>query len=123
MIVGEIDANFEARVTLSLIHKERSLDLQFLVDSGFNGYLAVPQSAVNQLSLPLATVQRGATADGRVSYFDTVDVGVIWDDQTKVIRAQVLDEPLIGTRMLRGHDLQARWEVGGNFRLSLIPPE
>lgn len=123
MIVGEIDANFEARVTLSLIHEERSLDLVFLVDSGFNGYLAVPQSVVSQLSLPLATVQRGATADGRVSYFDTVDVDVIWDDQPKVIRAQVLDEPLIGTRMLRGHDLEARWEVGGNFRLSLIPPE
>ena len=123
MIVGEIDANLEARVTLSLIHKERRLDVLFLVDSGFNGDLAVPQSVVKQLSLPLATVQRGATADGRVSYFDTVDVSVIWDDQPKAIRAQVLDEPLIGTRLLRGHDLQARWEVGGRVRLSLIPPD
>ena len=123
MIVGEIDANLEARVTLSLIHKERRLDVLCLVDSGFNGDLAVPQSVVKQLSLPLATVQRGATADGRVSYFDTVDVSVIWDDQPKAIRAQVLDEPLIGTRLLRGHDLQARWEVGGRVRLSLIPPE
>ncbi len=42
MIVGEIDANLEARVTLSLIHRECSLDVLFLVDSGFNGYLAVP---------------------------------------------------------------------------------
>ncbi len=47
---------------------------------------------------------------------------VIWDDQPKFIRAQVLDEPLIATRMLSGHDLQARWEVGGKLRLSLIPP-
>ena len=122
MIVGEIDANLEAKVTLSLIHKERSLEVLFLVDSGFNGYLAVPQSVVAQLDLPLATVQRGATADGRVSYFDTVDVCVIWNDQPKFIRAQVLDEPLIGTRMLSGHDMQVRWEVGGIFRLSLIPP-
>ncbi len=123
MIVGEIDANLEARVTLSLIHKARSLDVLFLVDSGFNGYLAIPQSLVSQLDLPLATVQRGTTADGRVSYFDTVDVCVIWDEQSKLIRAQVLDEPLIGTRMLCGHDMQVRWEVGGNFRLSLIPPD
>ena len=50
------------------------------------------------------------------------DVCVIWDDQPKFIRAQVLDEPLMGTRMLSGHDLQACWEVGGQFRLSLIPP-
>ncbi len=122
-IVGGIAANLEARVTLSLSHQERRLDVLFLVDSGFNGYLAVPQSVVRQLSPPLATVQRGTTADGRVNYFDTVDVCVIWDDQPKVIRAQVLDEPLIGTRMLSGHDMQVRWEVGGNFRLSLIPPE
>ncbi len=74
MIVGDIDANPEARVTLSLIHKERSLDVWFLVDSGCNGYLAVPQSVVSQLSLSRATVQRGTTADGRVSDFDTVDV-------------------------------------------------
>ncbi len=63
MIAGEIDANLEARVKLSHIHKERSLDVLFLVDSGFSGYLAVPQSVVSQLSLPLATVQRGTTAD------------------------------------------------------------
>ncbi len=122
MIVGEIDVNLEARVTLSLIHNEQHLDVLFLVDSGFNGYLAVPQSIVSQLNLPLATVQRGMTADGRVSYFDTVEVCVMWDDQLRFLRAQVLDEPLIGTRMLSGHDLQARWEVGGQFRLSLIPP-
>ena len=123
MIVGEIDANLEARVTLSLVHKERSLNVLFLVDSGFNGFLAVPQSVVSQLSLPLATVQKGVTADGRVSYFDTVDVCVIWGDRPKNIRAQVLDEPLIGTRLLSGHDMQARWEGGGEFRLSLISPE
>ena len=121
MIVGEIDANLEARVTLSLVHKERSLDVLFLVDSGFNGYLAVPQTVVNQLGLPLAMVQRGTTADGRVSFFDTVEVCVIWDDRPKIIRAQVLEEPLIGTRLLSGHDMQVRWEVGGDFRLSLIP--
>ncbi len=123
MILGEIDANLEARVTLSLVHKERILDVLFLVDSGFNGFLAVPQSVVSQLSLPLATVQRGTTADGRVSFFDTVEVCVIWDGRPKIIRAQVLDEPLIGTRLLSGHDMQARWEVGGDFRLSLIPSE
>ncbi len=51
MIVGEIDANLEARVTLSLIHGECRLDVLFLVDSGFNGYLAVPQSIVGELTL------------------------------------------------------------------------
>ncbi len=32
MIVGEIDANLEARITLSLIHKERNLDVLCLMN-------------------------------------------------------------------------------------------
>jgi clan AA aspartic protease len=120
MIVGRVDENIEARVTLSLLNRGAKEDISFLVDSGFNGYLAIPESVVRQLNLPLATVQRGATADGRVSYFDTVDVCVIWDGNPTNVRAQVLDEPLIGTRMLRGFDMQVRWEVGGVIQLTPV---
>ena len=120
MIVGRIDGNIEARVTLSILHRGTKEDISFLVDSGFNGHLAIPESVVRQLNLPLATVQRGATADGRVSYFDTVDVCVIWDGKPTNVRAQVLDEPLIGTRMMRGFDMQVRWEVGGEIQLTPV---
>ncbi len=120
MIVGQVDGNIEARVTLSILSRGTKEDLSFLVDSGFNGYLAIPEAVVRQLNLPLATVQRGATADGRVSYFDTVDVCVIWDGKPTNVRAQVLDERLIGTRMLRGFDMQVRWEAGGEIQLTPV---
>ena len=120
MIVGRVDGNIEARVTLSILNRGSKEDLLFLVDSGFNGYLAIPEAVVRQLNLPLATVQRGATADGRVSYFDTVDVCVVWDDKPTNVRAQVLDEPLIGTRMLRGFDMQVRWKAGGEIQLTPV---
>ena len=120
MIVGRIDGNIEARVTLSILSRGTDEEISFLVDSGFNGYLAIPESVARQLHLPLATVERGVTADRRVSYYDTVDVCVIWDGKPTNVRAQVLDEPLIGTRMLRGFDMRVRWVVGGEIQLTPV---
>ena len=65
MIEGEVDGSLDARVELLLLHDDQQLRVSFLVDSGFNGYLAVSEAVVRQLNLPLATVQRGSTADGR----------------------------------------------------------
>lgn len=121
MIEGEVDGSLEAKVELLLFHDDKQLRVSFLVDSGFNGYLAIPEAVVRQLNLPLATVQSGSTADGRRGYFDTVDLSFVWMDRVKRIRAQVLEEPLLGTRLLFGHDMQVRWEIGGEFRLTPIP--
>lgn len=122
MILGHIDENWQALVPLVVLHKAKTETIEFLVDTSFTGFLAITPSLVQTLGLSVIDIQRGMTADGRVSFFDVVDVCVIWHDRPKIIRAQVLDEPFIGTRLLSGHDLQVRWEVGGEFRLSLIPP-
>jgi hypothetical protein len=68
----------------------------------------------------LGAVQRGITADGRTGFFDTVEVQVIWHGRPLVLRAQVLDETLLGTRLLNGNEFVVNWEVGGEVRLSEI---
>ena len=45
MITGRIDENLEARVKLQLVCEDNTVDVEFLVDTGFNGYLAVPPSS------------------------------------------------------------------------------
>jgi hypothetical protein len=54
-------------------------------------------------------------ADGRASYFDTVEITVLWHDEALTVQAQTLDEPLIGTRILRGCRIQADWVRVGTF--------
>lgn len=117
MITGRIDENLEARIVLPVVVGDTTTDVELLLDTGFSGFLAVSALLVQQCDLPLRTVQRGLTADGRVTFFDTVDVRVIWNRKTRLIRAQVLDEALIGTRLLAGHSLQADWITGGEVRL------
>jgi clan AA aspartic protease len=118
MITGRIDKNLEARVELSVVGENENEVVEFIIDTGFNGYLAVPPSLLTRFDLQLGAVQRGMTADGRVGFFDTVELKVIWHDRLLTLRAQVLDEPLIGTRLLAGNELYAQWSAGGEFRLS-----
>lgn len=118
MIQGRIDENYEARVTLEILAGQGlQHSVEFLVDTGFNGFLALPMSLVKSLDLRLGGVQRGQTADGRLGFFDTVLAEFLWHGQPLQVHAQVLDEPLIGTRLLRGHEVHATWVPGGGFSL------
>jgi clan AA aspartic protease len=103
MIRGHIDEDLQAIVPLDVLHKTKTETIEFLVDTGFTGFLALPPPLVRKLGLSVIDIQRGMTADGRVGYFETVDVCILWHDQPKVLRAPVLDEPLIGTRLLKSH--------------------
>ena len=53
--------------------------------------------------------------DGRESFFDTVEITVLWHDEARTVQAQILDEALIGTRILRGSRIQADWVRDGTF--------
>ena len=121
MIEGLIDQNLEAWVRLCVHHAGKTHEIDCLMDTGFNGYLAVSESIVRSLDLDLKDIQKGITADGRSSYFNTVDLQVTWHGRTTVVRAQVLDEPLLGTRMLRGSELRAVWKSGNLVTINECP--
>ncbi|EKJ98747.1 hypothetical protein RBSH_05940 [Rhodopirellula baltica SH28] len=120
MIEGRIDNNVEAFVDLEIQLDDTTHAIAFLVDTGFNGFLSIPFRLVHQLGLPLSDVQQGVTADGRSSFFDTVELTVIWHGNPLTVQAQVLDEPLLGTRLLRGSKIEAAWIQGGMFQIELI---
>ncbi len=124
MIAGHIDEDWQAIVPLIARHghqKDRDETIDFLIDTGFTGFLSLSPEWVQKLDLSVIDIQRGMTADGRVSYFETVDVCILWHDQPRVIRAQVLDEPLIGTRLLRLHQTSLKWVTGERFELQSVP--
>lgn len=73
MINGRINSNLDAIVELGISNAAVVRMQQFVVDTGFNGFIAVPQCLVERLGLPLRDVQLGITADGHSSFFDTVE--------------------------------------------------
>ncbi len=123
MIAGHIDEDWQAILPLIVQHRdpnEPAATIHFLIDTGFTGYLSLTRTWVHKLGLRVIDIQRGMTADGRVGYFETVDVWIIWHNELRVIRAQVLDEPLIGTRLLRSHQASLQWVAGAQFELHRV---
>ena len=115
MIEGRIDMNLEAFIELDVLLERATTPQRFLVDTGFNGFISVSQELVDQLGLKLLDVQEGITADGRRGYFDTVEITVLWHGESRTMQAQILDEALIGTRLLRGSRIRADWVRDGTF--------
>ena len=77
MIAGNIDEDRQAIMPLVVQHRdphEPAVTIDYLIDTGFTGYLSLSHSWVQKLRLRVIDIQRGMTADGRVGYFETVDV-------------------------------------------------
>lgn len=122
MIVGAIDPNLDARIELEIVIECERKKVECVLDTGFNGFLSLPMPLVNKLGLKLGAVQSGITADGKSGYFDTVRTTILWLDEEKSFQAQVLDEALIGTRLLRGLRMEADWISNGVLRLQRLQP-
>ena len=121
MIEGVVNAAYEAVVTLPLRGPEgQSLEIDAVVDIGYNGFLTLPTTVVAELGLAFGGISRATLADGSVVAFDVYDVTVIWNGIARYISANAADStPLVGMSLLDRHDLSIRVRDGGHV---LIQP-
>ena len=122
MIFGRVRDEIELIVPLELFAANGQLQqIEFVVDSGFTGFLALSPALVRQLGLASRGSQKGLLADGTAASFRLVIVSVIWDGTPRQIEAQILGEPLMGTRMLKGCELRAVFESAGQVTIEQLP--
>ena len=115
MIEGIVNANLEAVVTLFLRGPEgRAQQVDAVIDTGFNGYLALPPMLVADLELPVVGDGEAILADGREVSFNVYGVTALWDGLPRYVETGAVgDESLIGMSMLVGHDLRVEVADGG----------
>ncbi len=99
----------EAIVRLEMVIDDTRHPVDFVVDTGFSGYLSVSERLVRQLSLRQTGTEKGITADGRSNTFPTFGVQVMWDGQIQSVSAPLFEAPMIGTRMMLDYELRAIW--------------
>ena len=115
MIEGVVNAAYEPVITLA-VHgpSGQSSEIESVIDTGFTGFLTVTPVLAAELELALEGTSRGTLADGSEVTFDVYDVAVLWDGQPRYVLADAADAtPLVGMRMLNGHDLNIEVESGG----------
>ena len=115
MIQGVVNAAYEPVVTLALQGPSgQDVEIEAVIDTGFNGYLTLPPGLVADLGLPLVGTGSGVLADGSVVRFDIHCCTVLWDAQERLVRVNVADTtPLVGMRLLDRHSLYVEIEDGG----------
>ena len=118
MIEGEYRRRFP-RVTLSLPDADGDLvDVEFIVDTGFEGYLTLPVRVLQRLDATSSGTQTSMMADGSFRSAPLYEMTIDWLDATASVEALVLEgNPLLGTALLENCRLTIDAIEGGEVTI------
>ena len=120
MIIGHVRERFP-RIALSLQGQDQPIDVEFIVDTGFEGDLTVPPSLMARLDAPLVSYEKVLKADGSARRIPSHEVTVTWDGEQRIVEVLALEgRPLLGTILLDGYLLNAEMTEGGDVSLELL---
>ncbi|MCX5965149.1 MAG: clan AA aspartic protease [Cyanobacteria bacterium] len=122
MILGRVSDNREAIVQLVLKGSENQLrSVRSVVDTGYTGYLMLPQLLITELAWQCIGTQKGVLGDGSVKNFDVYLGTIIWDGGIQEITVNASEsEALIGMSLLDGYKIEIEARSGGEVRLAMM---
>lgn len=123
MITGSVTVDLEAIIRLVVRGPDDGeLEIDAVVDTGFDGWISLPPSLISQLGLPWRQRGRALLADGSECVFDTYESVVVWDgDARRVPVDEANTGPLLGMSMLEGSELSLQVRSGGNVSITPLP--
>ena len=122
MITGKITTNREAIIELEVIgSNQRRKKVEAIIDTGFNGYLTLPNDLINYLKLQRAGSRHVTLGDGNVVVLDMYLAMVLWHgQQQEVLALQADGGPLIGMSLLYGNRVMLEVIDDGNVTIASL---
>ena len=119
MIVGTITGNREAVIDFSVCRPGgQRQEIQAVIDTGFNGYLTLPDALVDNLGLLYHSRTMVVLGDGSNRALRQYEAVVIWHGQQRDVLVLAAEGgPLIGMAMLYGHDVFLNVVEGGRVTI------
>lgn len=118
MSFGEVRGRFP-RTRLTLPGRDGPFEVEFIIDTGFDGELALPPELAHRLDGQTAGHQALSLADGTtiVSPYYRVLLED-WEGEPRLTEVLMLDgSPLLGVQMLEGYWLHAQMTAGGEVEI------
>jgi clan AA aspartic protease len=121
MITGTVKSD-EARICLTVKGRRgREQAIEAVIDSGYTGALTLPPALIATLGLRWRSVERATLADGSTCVFQVFVGQLVWDGKVRRILVDEADtEPLIGMRLLRGHELKMQVRYRGKVTIKRL---
>ena len=93
---------------------ERAIEIEAIIDTGFNGALSLPQDSIDFLgALPRQLIE-SRLADGQIVLLPTFQVEAQWGEELIEVEATITaGQPLIGTVLLQNHEIRIEVHDGG----------
>jgi clan AA aspartic protease len=114
----------ERRIILPVIFilsPEIIFDVEFVVDTGFNGYLTLPVEAVGAMNLPLFSTTATILADGTQSLTPTHIATIDWHGEEVLVPVLAMGgKPLLGTSLLNRCRLLVEFTENGSIELEKL---
>ena len=123
MIRGVVNSRYEAVVNLRVRGPVGAgLTVDVVVDTGATSSLTLPPADVVSLGLTYRSTERAMLADGTVLSVDLYDAEVEWDGTWRTVLVTELDtRPLLGTRLLVGHEMYVEFVSDGAVDITALP--
>jgi clan AA aspartic protease len=122
MIYGRLIDRKAIAPVIFRLPQQPDFSLDFVIDTGFNGYLTLPAQAVSAMNLPLYSSTPIKLADGSEALSAIHLATVVWDDVEKVVLVLASGyKPLLGTAMMEAYHLEIDFEDNGLVSLEKIP--
>lgn len=123
MMTGTVTSRLDPVIQCFLQNaKGESVPVNFLINTGFNGYLALPPLWIQRLSL-VAEEEKGTLTLADASTVPSVFYRglILWEEKEREVIVLELDgDPLIGTALPYAFRLIIDFENGGNVMLERI---
>ena len=90
------------------------LQIEFVIDTGFTGALALPPAAVTAMGLPYLEDTPASLANDQTVTVPVHALTLVWDGVERIVRVLAVGRrPLLGTALLNGNYLGVLFQEGG----------
>ncbi len=123
MIRGAVNARHEAVLDLRIRGSSGiEVAVTAVIDTGSTASLTLPHATVAALGLTYRATNPALLANGVLHSCDMYDAEVEWDGVWLAILVTEVDsDPLLGTRLLAGHELYVEFNPGGVVEVRALP--
>jgi clan AA aspartic protease len=103
------------------IPNQPGIGIEFVIDTGFEGTLTLPEAAILAMRLPFEQRIQANLADDSSVPVDVYKATIIWQDREIEVSVLAMGHrPLLGTALLDGNDLHVRFRDGGPLNIETI---
>jgi clan AA aspartic protease len=114
MKVGQVENSHALLPVTMRLTGRADLTIEFVVDTGFVGFLTLPIAAVAALELPYLFNMPANLADDSEIQLRVHDATIVWEGEERLVQVLATGKrPLLGMALLTGHELVIQCTEGG----------